>query len=91
VQGQELAAAWPGGDDPSKGLICRLPKALDADPDELLILAKKIPERIKRRVLERPEAFRKLASLTDENLDLVLAEVEHLGGEGKGRSKPKSR
>jgi len=29
----------------------------DADADEFLILAKKIPECIRRRVPERPEAF----------------------------------
>jgi transcriptional regulator with XRE-family HTH domain len=60
------------GDYPSDQLICKLAKALDGDADELLILAKKVPERIKRRVLERPDAFRKLADLDDEALDKVL-------------------
>jgi hypothetical protein len=64
---------------PSDALICKLAKALDGDADELLILAKKVPERIKRRVLERPDAFRKLA-------DLVLAAGKGAcGGPGRDR------
>jgi transcriptional regulator with XRE-family HTH domain len=45
------------GPYPSEDLICRLAEALEADPDELLILAKKVPEKIRRRVFERPDAF----------------------------------
>jgi hypothetical protein len=49
---------------------------LDTDADELLILAKKILEPIRRRVLERPDAFRKLAALDDQTLDRVLTQIE---------------
>src|SRR5262245_31265466 len=62
-------------DYPSDDLILRLAKALDADADELLLLAQKIPPQIKKRVLERPEAFRTLAGLDDEALDRVLQGV----------------
>ena len=55
------------GDYPSDELICKLAKALEGAADELLILAKKIPERIKRRVLERPDAFRTLAEMDDRD------------------------
>ena len=48
------------GDYPSEVLICRLADALEADVDELLLLAKKIPEPIRRRVFERPEVYRRL-------------------------------
>jgi len=65
-------------DYPSTPLICKLAAALDADEDELLLLAEKIPEGIRRRVLERPDAFRKLAGLDDATLDSVLAEVATL-------------
>src|SRR4051795_2450972 len=61
------------GDYPSVKLIRKLAKALDADPDELLILAEKIPESIRKRILQRPEAFRRLAGLDDETLDKILA------------------
>jgi hypothetical protein len=53
-------------------LICRIVAALDAEEDELLILAKKIPERIRQRVLDRPDAFSRLTELDDEMLDRVL-------------------
>ena len=60
------------GDAPGEGLILKLAAALDADADELLLLAQRIPERIRRRVLERPDAFRRLAELDDAALDRVL-------------------
>jgi transcriptional regulator with XRE-family HTH domain len=63
-------------DYPSDDLICRVAKALDADADELLLLAEKVPARIKRRVLERPDAFRRLADLDDRTLDRVLASID---------------
>ena len=50
------------------------------DPDELLVLAEKVPEPIRRRVLERPDAFKTFAELDDSTLDKLLAQV-----------KPKSR
>jgi transcriptional regulator with XRE-family HTH domain len=63
------------GDYPSDQLIFNLAKALDGDADELLILAKKIPPQIRRRVLERPDAFRKLADLDDEALDRLMRQL----------------
>ena len=59
-------------DYPGEALIVKLAKALDADADELLILAKKIPPQIRKRVLQRPDAFRQLAGLNDEELDRLL-------------------
>jgi transcriptional regulator with XRE-family HTH domain len=61
---------------PSEDLIRKLAKALEADVDELLLLAKKIPPDIRERVIERPDAFRKIASLDDEALDAVLKDIE---------------
>jgi HTH-type transcriptional regulator, competence development regulator len=63
------------GDYPSNELIVKLAEALDADPDELLVLAEKVPEPIRQRVLERPEAFRKLAALDDKTLDGLLTMI----------------
>lgn len=64
------------GDYPSEELIHKLAKALGADADELLLLAKKIPDEIKTRVLERPDAFRKIAKLDDDELDKLLKEMD---------------
>jgi HTH-type transcriptional regulator, competence development regulator len=68
------------GPYPSEDLICRLADALDADQDELLVLAKKVPEKIRRRVFERLDAFTKLADLDDEGLDRVMAVVDAPAG-----------
>jgi len=51
---------------------------LGSDEDELLLLAEKVPEPIRRRVIERPEAFRILAELRDEDLDSVLRRAVQL-------------
>ncbi|MBL8818726.1 MAG: helix-turn-helix transcriptional regulator [Planctomyces sp.] len=64
------------GDYPSEELIRKLAAALSADEDELMLLAKKIPEHIRQRVFERPDAFRKFADLGDADLDRVLEELE---------------
>lgn len=64
------------GDYPSEALIRRLADALDADEDELLFLAEKIPERIRQRVLDRPEVFSQLAELDDATMDRFLAQVQ---------------
>ena len=66
------------GDYPSEGLIRRLAKALDADLDELLLLAEIVPDRIRKRVLARPDAFLKLAELDDRQLDRLMGKVPRL-------------
>jgi transcriptional regulator with XRE-family HTH domain len=63
------------GEYPSEDLIRKLAKVLDGDVDELLLLAQKIPEDIKKRVIQRPDAFRKIAQLDDETLDKLLEEL----------------
>ncbi len=65
------------GEFPSNELIIKLASALDTDPDELLLLAEKIPEAIRQRVLQRPDVFRKMANLDDRRLDRVLAFLEN--------------
>ena len=64
------------GDYPSEDLIRRLAAALGSDEDELMLLAKKIPEHIRQRVFERPDAFRKFADLTDADIDRLMDEME---------------
>jgi HTH-type transcriptional regulator, competence development regulator len=63
------------GDYPSEDLIRKLATALGADEAELFLLAKKIPEQIKKRVMERPDAFRKFASLDDKAIDKLLDDL----------------
>lgn len=64
------------GDYPSEELILKMAKALDADADELLLLAEKIPASVRKRVLQRPDVFLKLADLDDEALDGLLKVIE---------------
>lgn len=73
------------GDYPSDALIHRLAEELDGDGDELLILAERIPEKIKKRVLQRPDAFRALAMMDDKTLNALIAK-----GARVGSSKPPS-
>ena len=63
------------GDYPSEDLIRKLAKALEADEGELFLLAKKIPEAVRKRVMERPDAFRKFASLDDKTIDKLLEDL----------------
>jgi transcriptional regulator with XRE-family HTH domain len=63
------------GDYPGEGLIRKLAKVLGADEDELLLLAEKIPDDIRKRVVQRPDAFRKFAALDDKTIDRILEEL----------------
>lgn len=63
-------------DFPSEKLIRRLAEILNGDVDELLLLAQKVPDEIKQRVLDRPDAFRKIAKLDDKALDRILGQIE---------------
>ena len=49
------------GDYPGEGLIVKLAKALGAEEEELMPMAEKVPESIRRRVIQRPDAFPQLA------------------------------
>ena len=64
------------GDYPSEELIRKLADALDGDEDELLILAKKIPERLRKRIFEQPEAFLRIAELDDKRLNGLLKQID---------------
>jgi HTH-type transcriptional regulator, competence development regulator len=65
------------GEYPSEEMIRKLAKALGQEEEALLLLAEKIPDRIRKRVLQRPDAFRTLATLDDKALDAVLVRIGH--------------
>ena len=71
IENQKLSFGEYLGED----LIRKLAKVLGAEEDELLLLAQKIPEDIKKRVIERPDAFRKFAALDDDAIDKLLEEL----------------
>ena len=70
--GTRITARQRFGDCPSEKFIHKLAHELDADELELLILADKVPAEIKKRIRERPEAFRTLASIDDQTLNMIL-------------------
>lgn len=63
------------GDYPSDALIHKLADALEADEEELLILAKRVPVPIHKRVLQRPDAFRAFATCDDKTLDRLMTQI----------------
>lgn len=70
---------------PSETTICKLAHALETDQEELLLLAEKIPESIRKRIVERPDAFRRIAALSNDVLDQVLEMVATLDKRDKPR------
>ena len=63
------------GDYPSDALIHRLADALEADEEELLILAKRVPAPVKKRFLQRPDAYHAFAACDDATLDKLMVEI----------------
>lgn len=68
------------GHGPSEKLIHKLAIELGGDEEELLLLAEKVPEPIRKRFSQRPEVFRAVADLNDEQMDQFL---EQLGDKGQ--------
>jgi HTH-type transcriptional regulator, competence development regulator len=75
------------GDYPSDALIHRLADALDTDEGELLILAKRIPGPVKKRFLQRPDAFLAFAACDDATLDKLMVEIGQTPQPRKKRKK----
>lgn len=61
---------------PREETLQRIARALDADPDELLLLARRIPDSYRDRILSRPGVFRKLLNLSDADLEDLVGQLE---------------
>jgi HTH-type transcriptional regulator, competence development regulator len=61
------------GEYPSENFVLKLANALDADEDDLLLLTDRVPAAIRKRIRQRPEAFRLLAEMGDETIDEMIA------------------
>jgi HTH-type transcriptional regulator, competence development regulator len=61
---------------PSEPTTRRLAHALGADRAAFLLAIGVIPDAIRRRILERPEVFGRLAALTDAELDRLLGHLD---------------
>lgn len=60
---------------PSESLIHRLADVLEADEDELLLLARHLPQCMADRIFEQPELFRVLASFPADELTSVVNRI----------------
>ena len=63
------------GDYPSEKFIHRLAVELHADEDELMVLADKVPQRIRRQIRLRPGLFQAIAKLDDKSLDRLTKQL----------------
>jgi transcriptional regulator with XRE-family HTH domain len=63
------------GDYPSDALTHRFADALEVDAQELQIMAKRVPEPVKKRFLQCPDGFRAFAGCADETLDKLMTEI----------------
>ena len=70
---------------PREETLQRIAKALEADPDELLLLARRIPDAYRDRILSRPGVFRKLLNLSDSDLEELVARMDLQSGRSKIR------
>ncbi len=64
------------GDYPSEKFIQKLAGELQADEDELLLLADKVPASIRFTIRQRPEFFRKLAKMNGKELDALESAIQ---------------
>jgi len=70
---------------PREETLQRIAKALEADPDELLLLARRIPDAYRDRILSRPGVFRKLLNLSDSDLQDLVERMDRESGRSKSR------
>lgn len=63
---------------PREETLQKIADALDADADELLLLARRIPDSYRNRILAKPGMFRRILTLSDDDLERLLTEVEDI-------------
>ena len=61
---------------PREETLQKIAKALRADPDELLLLARRIPDAFRDRILAKPGIFRRILNLSDSALEEMLEGFE---------------
>lgn len=57
---------------PREDTLQKIAKALNADADELLLLARRIPDAFRERILAKPGIFRRILNLSDSDLEGIL-------------------
>lgn len=64
---------------PREDTLQKIAKALNADADELLLLARRIPDAFRERILSKPGIFRRILNLSDSDLEEILTEFDAEG------------
>lgn len=57
---------------PREDTLQKIADALETDADELLLLARRIPDAFRERILSKPGIFRRILTLSDEALEDML-------------------
>jgi len=61
---------------PREDTLKKIAQALNADVDDLLLLARRIPDSFRERILAKPGMFRRILSLDDNDLERLLDDLE---------------
>lgn len=61
---------------PREDTLQKIADALETDADELLLLARRIPDAFRDRILSKPGIFRRILTLSDQALEELLDDVE---------------
>ena len=61
---------------PREETLQKIARALDTDSDELLLLARRIPDTFRTRILAKPGIFRRILKLSDSDLEELLRGFE---------------
>ena len=61
---------------PREDTLQKIAKALQADADELLLLARRIPDTFRDRILAKPGIFRRIIQMSDSDLEGLLEGLE---------------
>ncbi|MEP3482110.1 MAG: helix-turn-helix domain-containing protein [Fuerstiella sp.] len=61
---------------PREDTLQKIAEALETDADELLLLARRIPDAFRDRILSKPGIFRRILTLSDQALEDLLDDVE---------------
>ena len=61
---------------PREETLQKIARALDTDADELLLLARRIPDAYRTRILAQPGIFRRILKLSDTDLEELLSSFD---------------
>lgn len=76
---------------PREDTLQKIAEALETDADELLLLARRIPDAFRDRILSKPGIFRRILTLSDQALEEMLDEVTQTSADQSSDQPRKAR